>query len=477
MPKKLHLTSLIILSLFIIGSYAVSALNGHSITNLQVDVVPKRPKINNPVTSLSAEFKLKSASGIDTNRIKIFINNGAIQAVADDFEITETIDEKNVRIKYTPSVDLAFTREENEFRVEYWLTRVNDNPPQASAAVTIFGRETNNSGGGSGGGGSGGGSGGGGTNGDTGNGVVQISRVLYLDVEDTSNGDTGFVSETAKQLKLIVEHDENYISFVDEDFFNANTDTVLKNLKIFSIVDDVKTNVTDQFEFTLFNGSINSDRDGYLETTYISDPIIIDTAVTLQFKVDVTSFLEKSETKIPANTVTKANASIDITPIQIDLEDLSIDENTVSFTTINSNRNNISLQSQAINISGSFDSANHVVDSVSAVSFRDVNDNDKVIKSKIKYKKKASVNISPGASSDPVINLDNGDTYSISIPTEIFINTARSTFSGGSKNPLLDTSKQKTVFTPIVIEAFNANGLELELKGTLEEDKDIEFDI
>ncbi len=474
MPKKI----LLIILLFLASGFfvkSVIAAEGHSITGLSLTISPKLPRVNQAVKSFSAVFKLKSKSGLDTNRIKVFVNKTQIQTKSEDFTILDTIDDETIRVEFKPSVDLAFTKTENTFKLEYWLTRVNSKNPLATKETTIYCRENTSSGGDSG---SGSGTGGGTDNGSTSNGdVVQINKILYLNIEDTSTQDIAQVSKTPKQLRLIVEHDENYVSFVDKKFFNPSKDVVLKYLTISAERDGEKVDITDELEFDLENGSTtSSERTGYLITKYISDPKIIEDKMTLRFKVDLTNYLDKYDVSIPETTIPKASTKIDIQPIQIELEDIDLEQNLLSFSKTASTRNNFIYKTQDLNLKAKFTSANHTVSSTTEVGFETLNSQGKTIKPKIKYKKQISLPIDPSGLDEPVITVFNGSTYNLDLPFNIILNANKANFRG-TNNALTNPLKPKTLFLPILINSKSSQNLEMEIKGTLTDDYSMEFEI
>lgn len=468
MPRKLLIILLFLISTNLVFKASIAA-DGHAITGLNLSISPKLPRINKAVNSFSATFKLKSKSGIDTNRIKVFVNKTQIQSTGSDFTILDTIDEETVRIQYKPSVNLAFSKEENTFKLEYWLTRVNGKNPLASVEKTIYCQKETNSGGG--------GSGGGTDNGSTSNGdVIQISKILYLDIEDISTIDNAEVSKTPKQFRLTVEHDENYVPFVDKDFFNANKDVVLKNLKIYAEADGQKAEITDDFEFDLENGSVSSDRDGYLITKYLSNALIIEDPMTLRFRVDLTSYLDKYDVSIPDTINPKSNSKIEITPIQIDLEDLDISSDSLIFTTTSTTRNKYIFKSQDTNLTATFTNPNHVISNTQEVIFTETNSLGKTIKPKIKYKNQISMTIDPGALDEPTISLVNGNTssYSLTLPFNIILEANKSVFAGAG-NPLKNPNKNKTLFLPITIKSISSQNLLMELNGKINQTQSMEF--
>jgi len=468
MPKKI----LLIILLFLASGFfvkSVIAAEGHSITGLNLTISPKLPRVNQVVKSFSAVFKLKSKSGLDTNRIKVFVNKTQIQTKSEDFTVLDTIDDETIRVEFKPSVNLAFTKTENNFRLEYWLTRVNSKNPLATQETIIYCREDTSSGGGSGGGID---------NGSTSNGdVVQISKILYLDIEDTSTQDTAQVSKTPKRLRLIVEHDENYVSFVDKKFFNPSKDVVLKNLSIISEINEEKTSLKNIFNFSLENGStVSSERTGYLITKYISDPIVIDKSQLLRFKVDLTKYLDRYDVDIPDTVIPISSTKIQIQPIQINLKDINLVNSSLLFSKTSFTRNNFIYKTQDLNLKAKFTSANHTVASTTEVGFETLNSQGKTIKPRIRYKKQINLPLDPSGLDIPVISIINGTTFDVDLPFNIILNANKTNFRG-AKNPLINSTKKKTLFLPIIIKSLSSQNLEMELKGTLNSDYTMEFEI
>lgn len=456
MPKKI----LLIILLFLASGFfvkSVIAAEGHSITGLKITTNPKSPQINKIINNLIATYTLESQTGIDPNRIKIFVDKTQIKTNESDFTIKKNINSKTVRMEYKPGVDLVFKKNENKFRVEYWLTRTNGVNPLASQETII--KCSGNSQDGSG------------------EDIIQITRLLYLEIEDINSQNNEEVSKTARKFRITVEHDENYLSFVDKKFFDPGLDLILKNLKIIASSEKQKINVTKNFKFNLEeNSEESSSKEGYLITKYISDSIIIEDPMDLIFNIDLSKYFKKNNIVIPNNIITKANSKISIKPIQIDLEDINLVQENINFITTKKTRDKYFFQSQGLNLTAKFTSENHTVNKIEKILFKTTNQSGKTVNSRIQFQKKYILPIKPLNSNTPNIEPSEGNTYDIELPYYIIFNSKKTNFNG-SKNPLKNSQLKKTLYIPISIKATSSENLKMELKGILIKDYSMEFEI
>lgn len=469
-----HATFVAVAIFFITNCLPCFAINRHSITGLKLIQSPVQARINDSV-SLSASFMLKSSTGFDTGRLKAFvIPGGGANGVplAGRFSIGEVVD-NIAEVSFTDAAFRPIT-ETTTLRFEYWLTRSNGIPPQAKRERTVTALPALNTG--SGGDNTGGGSTDGNNGSSIGNGSVVVEHVLFLDIEEASDIDVGFVSNDAKTFRLIVTHNQDYISFVNKDLFNANLDPLLNNLVIRSRDSETgeKTGVTANFNFGIEQGSVaDPDRDNFLITQYISGPIVIKEAQRLSFSADMFKFLEKAQVSLPDGLITQDSAKYRLKPLSIPLTNITINPTSLDF---NQDLINARKGKQLLVLDDATITANLKTDvdfDTATLTSSSFNKSQIKLTSTPKQKIAIKPELENGALTINTIDTSNGD-YSISLPIKASINTGKNTFVKTKLNFLSSTGK--TIVIPIELNMDSNNGLDLFLEGELNQEVIIDFE-
>lgn len=444
------------------------SINGHKISNLNIKSTPTRPAIGKDA-NLDITFKLKSKTGIAKNRIKVLINNGSA-AIDPNLEQLAT-EEDNVEVyNVTVAIDsIQFTKATNLIKVQYLLSSINSSSVQAEMSKNFAARESNNNSGGGNGGGNGGGTG----NGD--DGFRQTPRLVNISV-DVLNGDT-MVSTEAKTLELTVDHDQRLLDEVTNDFFNANTNPVLKNLKITQIDPDTKEEigeVTENFEFALKEESVNVENTvgngQILRTIYTTEQNFTERQ-NLKFVVNLTKFYENSEVQLEDDIITIDRDTIKITAQEINGDNLDVN-GPINFNLISSSKKQLNYQSDEFDLTGTFTLENGGIASISAVNFYQTGKGSTLVKPKIKGTKKIILKPNLTESNTSFSN-SGGTSYLLTMPLQMTVKTTNSNLNKGG---FLNSTVTKTLTIPFSIVGKTTDDLDIVLKGKFTGSPDLVFE-
>jgi len=457
--------------LFLMLSLAgqVSAINGHNISKLKVTTTPKNPKVGQTLSECLISFQLTSSTGIDADRIKVFVNNQLSTTSEDDFSI-DTISSENG--SETASVlaslnNVKFNVESNSIRVEYWLTRTNGNPPQAGRSVAVGADGSNSSGDGT--------STSNGTNGSV---AVPIPDIIQLSVDESSESNIGRVSNSTKQFSLTFIHDPNVVDIIDDDNFDANTNVLLNNLKIaqydYFTDDKIDNNIKDQFSFELESPSVTSDSstNGSLLTTVITASIpSITEASTLKFTIDLEKFIEDSQITVNSEAATEDTVKIKVKPLESNFSTLSLSQNDLTFSpVIIASDSKQELQIQDLNINAVFNNSNFSITEIEDIKVGSYSKDKTQAYIKIPNSK-SKLNLE-GKMTDDASLTTSDSTSIVTIPLKLSSKTSRNTFL---QEPEFVSISSKQLVLPIEIIAKTSNGLDILITGEYQQTQNINF--
>lgn len=432
---------------------ASKAVTGHSISNLRSNPISLT---EGSVVNLNLLFKLTAESGIDANRILFLYNNGSFANDNGVFTVTNKSDHPNTQAGIKFEIESFKPQAKNNFDVFYCLTSYNCDTKLALERLVI--NTTPN---------------GSAPQTDNGNGAAFVAPIIFrMNVEEISNGDLGSVSLSAKQFRITVEHNSDFLDQVDDDNFNAVTNPILSSLRIRSTNVSTKknTNVTDTYSFNLENGSVESENAGLLITKYISNPMVIKTGQRLRFLADLTKlYFEKFTIPLPENSIATRKKSILITPLEGDISDISIAD-TISFSNIGKSQGKTNYLSDTVIINVKT-TGSEIPMGFNSVNFFRFNKNNEKIKSKLSINKNTKLNIKPSLALG-----ENGSISgtTISLPVNLTTSAKETYIVNKGFN---DQSKNKTLNIPLIISTNNANGLELIYNSSLNSSVSTSFPI
>ncbi len=480
------------LSSFLIGLKVNSAttpisLNGHSIRKVNVITDPSTVYVGKS-SDLTIKFVLRSKTGISKTRVKLFVNNGSVSLSGNVLELENITDdtdlEENVET-YAGTIslkDFTFGRTTNEIKLQYLLSSITSNSVLAQAGKSKTAISSGNNGGNGNGGSGGNGSGGGGNNGGSFSIAPRLVSIFIeaIDFTDNSNGtviNEPVVSTEEQFLKLTVDHDQRILDVVNGDTFNAATNPVLKNLKIYKIDPNNKKDkeeISADFVFSLAEASTKisststtANGQPLLETVYLSNGKFLKERQNLQFVIDLDNFYARSGVKLEDNLITTDRDTIKIKAQELEITDSSLTE-PINFSATSSSKKKITYTASSV-LGGSFSSSNGTPSTVDSVDFF-LTTKGKKATPKIQGKNKnhnlaLKVFDTNGSSS-----VSSGN---FTIPVSFSVSESNGQFkSGGFYDPALD----KKFKIPFSITTKTADDLDLILFGTFNESVNAIFD-
>lgn len=476
------------LTSFLVGLKAFSAAepiskNGHSIRKLTLETDPQHPVANEDV-NLTIKFILRSRTGISRTRVKLFINNGSETLSGENFTLTPNTDIENDDEKleiYDGEITIKnsnFSRASNEFKLQYLLSSITPSSvlAQASVSKSIRGG-SNNSGNGNGG------NGGGGANGNNGNGFSVDPRLVSMFIEavdftENANGtviNTPVVSTNEQFFRLTVQQDQRLLDTVTEDTFNAFTNPVLKNLKIYKIDPNnpnEKIDITNGFTFSLeeesvsTTGTSSSDDQPLLETVYLSNGMVLKERQNLRFVIDLDNFYARSGVILEDNLITSDRDTIKIKAQESEVTDISLSE-PITFNVSSSTKKNLTYTSNTVNLTGSFFSDNGSPSTIESVDFYLTKKGNKKTP-KISAKKNHNLALK-------VFDTNGSSTVTSSnftVPVSFNVTGSNGRFKSGG---FYDPTRLKNFKIPFSITAKTDDDLDFILTGTLDQDSNAVF--
>lgn len=450
----------------------------HKIKNLKAPYTDGKP-LKGESVGVDISFTLQSSSGIEKNRIKVTLNGENKDLTNADFNIDydngEVIDGIEIADIDITISQMVFPKIENNLEVLYLVSALSTEPPLARKSVTkkaSFNGNNDDSSGGDSDDGDGGG------NGSSSSVTPELFR---LEVEEV-NG-TGMVSETEKQFRIELHHDERILGKVTQNGFNMDSSPIFKNLKIISQNPNDKsdqTEIQDQFEFSLEgNGSVSSSEysetiSNELKTLYISNGKTITEWQNLIFKLNLKKFANKTEVDLEDNVIMKDKVTIEIGAEEVEFDSLSIADSSIDFDITDSKKKKYFFDSEEFNITGVFTSSENI-SSIRDVEYFEQQTKKKKSKPKIKNSEKPKKKIKvSGENGNSLSVSSSGASHTLTLPT---ILSLKSSISSLSKKGFYDSSIAKSLTIPVVAIVKTSNGLDLIVNGDITDiDKTLIFE-
>lgn len=481
----------LILALFL-GTGSVNAINGHKITGLKITTSPEKPTKNVAADYLDLKFKLKSSTGISKERFQVKINSTELKLtnLVDDKENNEnhfyidrdayeddTVNGKEFADIYIRIPEVNFSKITNNLEILYLLTSLSEDPPQAykskniSASANPDEKSSNNSGG----------SNDSGNDGSTD--TVEITPRLLRISATVVNGDY-MVSTVPKKIRLTAYHDTRIIAKVDENGYNAFTNPIITNLRIYTKSPGEKgkgDRIEDQFAFSLETNGDSIDSDLYpsisneAKTVFVSNGKTLTNGQILTFKVFMKKFTENSGVTVEDDIIMNSRDKIEITAQEFDFNtaSLNISDSPIVFNITETRKNKYYYDSEIFNITGTFNGTESM-GTIESVEFkRKINGNTK--KPKLKNSNNTAKKLSATATVNgtPSVAGDVSNGFTLTIPAQL---TVKGTEKSLRNKGFYSSSVAKETIIPIVVSAKTANGLALEVEGTLDLNKTLNFE-
>ncbi|MCE2928403.1 MAG: hypothetical protein LW817_02090 [Candidatus Caenarcaniphilales bacterium] len=348
---------LLIFGFLLINPSLADGLSGHSIKNLSVTSDPSNLSSGDQA-KLNISFRLRSTTGVDVNRIKVFADTTSITPATSNITLTSVSSDANSQT-YDVKIlidNLSIGDKDINLKIEYWLTRSNGNPPMASEKVLLDVQSSS----GNNNNGSGSNNGSGNSNGGTSNGsVTLINKIIDISVE-VFNGSTteSFVSTSPRKLLLTAKHDLNVIDYITKNNFNAATDIILSNLKIKATNFFSGDKKQLDYDFSVYQDSVlDSSNPKYLITKFITDELVFTDAEQIKFSIDLNDFIEKTQLKINGSYLASDAYTYTFKALTANLNTLAISDSNIEFNSTGLTRKSLNLASETVNFTSNIKAA------------------------------------------------------------------------------------------------------------------------
>lgn len=154
--------------------------------------------------------------------------------------------------------------------------------------------------------------------------LANKKQLVVIKVKDMSEVASGQVSTTPKTFLINIYHDSDLIPGVEKDFFDPTKAPLVKALKVFRLKGSVRTEISDELSFTPTVNTTASTASGKNLTVLETSELTIKDIQQLQFKVDMTNFLNSnnSNTVIPEKAIKDDRWDLDIGAIPVEATDI-----------------------------------------------------------------------------------------------------------------------------------------------------------
>jgi hypothetical protein len=333
--RKLLLSSLVISQLFfLIGSFSwqkpVLALDSrYTISSLKA----KQSGFTSfdKTFDLILTFKLRSVSGFTRSRLDVKIGDltftdTSSSGVDEDFDIQISEADSNladvtIKLKDIQIASNALAKG----TVNYYLTEARTNAlVSRDFTFKLFNTDSNS---------------GGSANDGSGNGgktpeeiatekfntkLADEKQLVVIKAEDSSELASEQVSTIPKTFLINIYHDSDLIPGIEKDLFDSTKAPLVKALKVFRLKDSVRTEITDELSFTPTVDTAASTALGKNLTILETSGLTIKDIQQLQFKIDMTIFLNSNSSNavIPEGAIKDDRWDLDIGGIPVAATDI-----------------------------------------------------------------------------------------------------------------------------------------------------------
>jgi hypothetical protein len=418
---------------------------------------------------LTLTFKLRSVSGFTRSRLDVRIGDLTFtdtsrSGVDEDFDIQisevdsnladVTIELKNIQIA---SDALA------KGTVNYYLTEARTNALVSQDFTFKLSTTDTNSGGSA-------------NNGKTPEEIAtekfntklaNKKQLVVIKVKDASEVASEQVSATPKTFLINIYHDSDLIPGVEKDLFDPTKAPLVKALKVFRLKDSVRTEITDELSFTPTVNTAASTASGKNLTILETSELTIKDIQQLQFKIDMTNFLNSNSSNavIPEKAIKDDRWDLDIGGIMVEAIDIQSSISSLIFLPVlDSDPLRFSLITKdAIPVTAKLANALNLTDDIRKIDFTRAGFSYKTLKAK-------GIFLFDAKSSVSEASLNSGN---LNFTVNMTLDRERNALI--SQREIYQKNVAKTLELPFNVITKDSNGLDVDISGTLKKVMSVSF--
>jgi hypothetical protein len=447
--RKLLLSSLVISQLFfLIGFFScqnpVSALDSrYTISSLKAKEIGFTSF--DKTFDLTLTFKLRSVSGFTRSRLDVEIGDltftdTSSSGVDEDFDIQISEADSNladitIRLKDIQIASNALAKG----TVNYYLTEARTNAlVSQDFSFKLSSADSNEK---------------------FNTKLADKKQLVVIKAEDSSELASKQVSATPKAFLINIYHDSDLIPGVEKDLFDPTKAPLVKALKVFRLKDSVRTEITDELSFTPTVDTTASTASGKNLTILETSELTIKDIQQLQFKIDMTNFLNSNSSNavIPEGAIKDDRWDLDIDGIPVAATDIQSSISALIFLPVlDSDPLRFSLIAKdTIPVTAKVSSALNLADDIKKIDFTQAGFRYKTLKANGLFLFDAK-----SSASEASVNSGN-----LNFTVNMTLDRDRNALI--SKREIYQKNVARTLELPFNVITKDSNGLDVDINGTL----------
>jgi|688.fasta_scaffold00848_21 hypothetical protein len=289
--------------------------------------------------------------------------------------------------------------------------------------------------------------------------LANEKQLVVIKVEDASTVANKQVSITPKTFLISIYHDSDLIPGVEKDLFDPTKAPLVKALKVFRLKDSVRTEITDELSFTPIVDTAASTASGKNLTILKTNELTIKDIQQLQFKIDMTNFLNANSFSavIPEKAIKDDRWDLDIGGIPVEATDIQSSISSLIFLPVlgsDPSRLNL-IAKDIIPLTVRLSTDLNLINNIRKIDFTQAGFRYKTLKAKgiFPFDAKPSANQA---------SLNSGN---LNFTVNMTLDSERNALI--SQREIYQKSVAKTLELPFNVIIKDSNGLDVDINGTL----------
>ena len=289
--------------------------------------------------------------------------------------------------------------------------------------------------------------------------LADKKQLVVIKAEDSSKLASKQVSTSPKTFLINIYHDSDLIPGVEKDLFDPTKAPLVKALKVFRLKDSVRTEITDELSFTPTVDTTASTASGKNLTILETSELTIKDIQQLQFKIDMTNFLNSNSSSavIPEAAIKDDRWDLDIDGIPVAATDIQSSVSSLIFLPVlDSDPLRFSLIAKdTIPVTATVSSALNLTDDIKNIGFTRAGFSYKTLKSN-------GIFLFDAESSASEASVNSGN---LNFTVNMTLDRDRNALI--SKREIYQRNVARTLELPFNVITKDSNGLDVDISGTL----------
>ncbi|MEB3315368.1 MAG: hypothetical protein VKK32_04060 [Candidatus Melainabacteria bacterium] len=289
--------------------------------------------------------------------------------------------------------------------------------------------------------------------------LADKKQLVVIKVEDSSELASEQVSTIPKTFLINIYHDSDLIPGVEKDLFDPTKTPLVKALKVFRLKDSVRTEITDELSFTPTVDTAASTASGKNLTILKTSELTIKDIQQLQFKIDMTNFLNSniSSAVIPEKAIKDDRWDLDIGGIPLEATDIQSSISSLIFLPVldsDPSRFNL-IAKDTIPLTVRLSTDLNLINNIRKIDFTQAGFRYKTLKANDIFLFDAK----------PSVNQASINSGNLNFTVDMTLDSERNALI--SKREIYQKNVAKTLELPFNVIIKDSNGLDVDINGTL----------